>query len=50
MTNTLPEIDKHDTHKKWSLEKNGTVCVVQENAQRLFAKDDWAEWLLNGNS
>ena len=49
MTNTPPEIDIYDTHKKWCLTK-GTLCAVTKNAQNLFVKDNWTEWFLKGNS
>ena len=36
MTNTPPEVDKYDTHKKLCLTK---IHTLRKNAQRLFAKD-----------
>ena len=46
MTNTPPEINKYDTHKKQCLAE---MAHLAKTAQRLFAKD-WAEWFLKGNS
>ena len=50
MANTPPEIDKHDTYKKWCLTTMAHFVLCKKMPKDIFAKDNWDGWFLKANS